>query len=104
MRAYSAWGATAKVAAMRAEHREMLPAEVLETKTVVAAGGGSLDLESVMKALNQDLILSHDFAGALKPPRELVDLGERELKGRNQPVRVYALASLHIAQTETVSP
>jgi adenylate cyclase len=52
-------------------------------------------LESVMKELNQDLVLSQDFASALKTPPELVDLGERELKGRNQAVRLYALADLN---------
>ena len=59
-------------------------------------------LESVMKELHQNLVLSHDFASVLNPPRDLVDLGERELKGKNQPVRVYALAGLHVARTETV--
>lgn len=51
-------------------------------------------LESVMKELGQDLILSHDFAAMLNPPRPLIDLGERQLKGKNQQVRVHALADL----------
>jgi adenylate cyclase len=59
-------------------------------------------LESVMKELQKDLILSHDFASVLNPPRNLVDLGERELKGKNQLVRVYALADVNDALIETV--
>jgi adenylate cyclase len=59
-------------------------------------------LESVMKELKQDLILSQDFATVLNPPRELVDLGERELKGKNQPVRVFALADLDTTRSGTV--
>ena len=61
-------------------------------------------LESVMKDLKQSLILSQDFASALKPPRDLVDLGERELKGRNQRVRVFALSGLYVALPETATP
>jgi adenylate cyclase len=51
-------------------------------------------LESVMKELGQDLILSQDFAAMLNPPRKLIDLGERQLKGKNQQVRVHALADM----------
>lgn len=49
-------------------------------------------LESVMKDLGQDLIISQDFAAMLNPPRKLIDLGEHQLKGKNQQVRVHALA------------
>lgn len=51
-------------------------------------------LESVMKELGQELILSQDFAAMLDPPRKLIDLGERQLKGKNQQVRVHALADM----------
>jgi adenylate cyclase len=51
-------------------------------------------LESVMKELGQDLIISQDFATMLNPPRKLIDLGERQLKGKHQQVRVHALADL----------
>ena len=51
-------------------------------------------LESVMKELGQDLIFSQDFAAMLNPPRPLIDLGEHQLKGKNQQVRVHALADL----------
>jgi adenylate cyclase len=50
-------------------------------------------LESVMKALGQDLILSQDFAAMLNPAPQLIDLGEHQLKGKNQHVRVHALAN-----------
>jgi adenylate cyclase len=60
-------------------------------------------LESVTKELKHDLVLSHDFATALNQPRELIDLGERELKGKNQPVRIYALASPRSSTARTVS-
>jgi len=50
-------------------------------------------LESVMKELKQDIVLSHDFASVLDPLPSLNDLGERELKGKNQAVRVFGLAS-----------
>ena len=49
-------------------------------------------LESVMKQLGQDLILSQDFAAMLNPAPKLIDLGEHQLKGKNQHVRVHALA------------
>lgn len=58
-------------------------------------------LESVMKELGQDLIVSEDFAGMLKPSRKLVDMGERQLKGKNQQVRVFALADLYSTEAES---
>jgi adenylate cyclase len=61
-------------------------------------------LESVMKELGQDLVLSQDLAVMLDPPRDLIDLGEKELKGKHQAVRVYALAEVHPTKGETVSP
>jgi class 3 adenylate cyclase len=45
-----------------------------------------------MKQLGQDLILSQDFAAMLNPAPKLIDLGEHQLKGKNQHVRVHALA------------
>lgn len=51
-------------------------------------------LESVMKQLGQDLILSQDFVAMLNPAPKLIDLGEHQLKGKNQQVRVHALADL----------
>ncbi len=58
-------------------------------------------LESVMKELGQDLILSQDFAAMLNPPRKLIDLGERQLKGKNQQVRVHALADMLSTEAES---
>ena len=49
-------------------------------------------LESVMKTLNQRLALSQDFVSALPDATGLVDLGEQELKGKKQLVRVFGLA------------
>lgn len=54
-------------------------------------------LESVMKELNQQLVMSQDFANALHPPCELTDLGEHELKGKKQRVRVCTLAGMGAA-------
>jgi adenylate cyclase len=50
-------------------------------------------LEGLMKQLNQDLVLSQDFAEVLPPGREFVDFGEFQLKGKSQQVRVYGLPS-----------
>src|SRR5437870_6053345 len=49
-------------------------------------------LESQMKELNQRLVLSHDFRERLTSSEGLIDLGERILKGKRKPVRVYGLA------------
>ncbi len=48
-------------------------------------------LESVMKELNQQVLLSADFAERLPASEQLVDLGERKLKGKQQAVRIYGL-------------
>lgn len=49
-------------------------------------------LEGVMKPLNQTLVLSADFLGQLaEPARNWTDLGEHELKGKRECVRLYGL-------------
>ena len=48
-------------------------------------------LESVMKDLNQSLVLSQDFRERLTGNEPLIDLGERKLKGKQQSVRIYGL-------------
>ncbi|HEX4668028.1 MAG TPA: adenylate/guanylate cyclase domain-containing protein [Chthoniobacterales bacterium] len=48
-------------------------------------------LESVMKELSQQVLLSADFAERLPASEKLVDLGERKLKGKQQAVRIYGL-------------
>ena len=48
-------------------------------------------LESVMKELNQQVLLSADFGDRLAAKEKLVDLGERKLKGKQQAVRIYGL-------------
>jgi adenylate cyclase len=48
-------------------------------------------LEGLMKQLNQRLVLSHDFLTRLAHPEsDYSDLGEHQLKGKNQPVRIFA--------------
>ncbi|MEO7932511.1 MAG: adenylate/guanylate cyclase domain-containing protein [Chthoniobacterales bacterium] len=59
-------------------------------------------LESVMKELNQDIVLSEDFANELRPQPALNDLGERQLKGKNQRVRVFGLADWRTPQADTL--
>lgn len=49
-------------------------------------------LESVMKELNQAIVLSADFREHLPETEPLLDLGERKLKGKQQQVGVYGLA------------
>ena len=49
-------------------------------------------LESVMKELNQHVLLSADFRARLPEGQTLVDLGERKLKGKQQAVGIYGLA------------
>jgi adenylate cyclase len=49
-------------------------------------------METVMKQLNQTLVLSGDFLSALgEPPSSYADLGEQELKGKKDVVRIYGL-------------
>ena len=48
-------------------------------------------LESVMKELNQEVLLSADFREHLPEAETLVDLGDRKLKGKQQAVRIYGL-------------
>ncbi len=48
-------------------------------------------LESVMKSLNQRLAMSQDFTSSLTDTSALVDLGEQELRGKKQLVRVFGL-------------
>ena len=48
-------------------------------------------LESVMKELNQQILLSADFGERLPASEKLVDLGERKLKGKQQAVGIYGL-------------
>lgn len=50
-------------------------------------------IESVMKQLNQKLTASHDFLQNLPkaPDVTLADLGEHQLKGKNQAVRLFGL-------------
>jgi len=48
-------------------------------------------LESVMKELNQQILLSADFGDRLPAKEKLVDLGERKLKGKQRAVRIYGL-------------
>ena len=52
-------------------------------------------LESIMKELGQDLLLSDKMVEALgdQPPAGFVDLGEKTLKGKREAVRVYGLAT-----------
>ena len=49
-------------------------------------------LESVMKELNQLVLLSADFRARLPEGEKLVDLGERKLKGKQKAVGIYGLA------------
>jgi adenylate cyclase len=50
-------------------------------------------IESVMKQLNQRLVLSHDFLIGLPGPGiALNDLGEHQLKGKYQAVRLFGMA------------
>jgi adenylate cyclase len=48
-------------------------------------------LESVMKELNQKVLLSADFGDRLPADENVIDLGERKLKGKQQAVRIYGL-------------
>ena len=48
-------------------------------------------LESVMKELNQSVLLSADFRERLPENEKLLDLGERKLKGKQQAVRIFGL-------------
>jgi len=44
-----------------------------------------------MKELNQQVLLSADFRQHLTGNENLVELGERKLKGKQQPVRIFGL-------------
>ena len=48
-------------------------------------------LESVMKELNQEVLLSADFRERLPADETLIDLGERKLKGKQQAVGIFGL-------------
>jgi adenylate cyclase len=48
-------------------------------------------LESVMKELNQKVLISADFGDRLPAGEKLVDMGERKLKGKRQAVRIFGL-------------
>ena len=48
-------------------------------------------LESVMKELDQTILLSEDFRERLPATENLIDFGERKLKGKRQLVRIYGL-------------
>jgi adenylate cyclase len=49
-------------------------------------------MESIMKPMGQPLVLSADFLGSLGDPAEsYADLGEHQLKGKNQLVRMFGL-------------
>ncbi len=49
-------------------------------------------LESLMKELDRQILFSADFREHLATSENFIDLGERKLKGKQQPVRVYGLA------------
>lgn len=51
-------------------------------------------IEGVMKQLNQKLTASQDFIQSLRepPPVTFNDLGEHQLKGKNQAVRLFGMA------------
>ena len=61
-------------------------------------------LETIMKDLNQRIVMSEDFVGALCPSEKLVDLGEHELKGKKQRIRVYGLDELPAETADTRGP
>ncbi len=48
-------------------------------------------LESIMKELGEELVLSQDFAESLPDAGGLRDLGERVLKGKKNAVRIFGL-------------
>jgi adenylate cyclase len=49
-------------------------------------------LESTSKTVGKSLVFSQDFRDNLPEPPPLADLGEHELKGKRQHLRVYGLA------------
>ena len=53
-------------------------------------------IESVMKPLNQKVAVSHDFLTSIgeNPPVPFHDLGEHQLKGKNQAVRLFGMHPL----------
>jgi len=49
-------------------------------------------IESVMKPLGQRMVMSADFLEASgRPASDYADLGDHQLKGKNQPVRLFGL-------------
>lgn len=49
-------------------------------------------IESVMKPLGQKVAISHDFlTNVASPPVEFHDLGDHQLKGKNQAVRLFGM-------------
>jgi adenylate cyclase len=48
-------------------------------------------IEPLMKELGRRLVMSKDFLDGLRTPPPVVDLGERSLKGKRQPVQLFAL-------------
>lgn len=48
-------------------------------------------IESMMKPLGKRTVLSGDFRDALARPGDYADLGEHQLKGKNQLVRLYSV-------------
>jgi adenylate cyclase len=48
-------------------------------------------LESIMKEMGEELVLSNDFAECLPSPGNLRDLGERMLKGKKKAVKIFGL-------------
>jgi len=55
-------------------------------------------LEEVSKELGERVLLSEDVAANLQKREKLQDFGERTLKGKSQPVRVYGLGDLRDPQ------
>jgi adenylate cyclase len=49
-------------------------------------------LEVLSKRLGHSVVLSREFADQLPPDTALIDCGEQALKGKAQPVRVFAVA------------
>lgn len=52
-------------------------------------------LESASKEFNQPILLSDEFRSALADGNGFVELGEKLLKGKRQPVRLFGLSSAH---------
>jgi adenylate cyclase len=53
-------------------------------------------MESIMKPIGQRLVWSWDFQQCLgEPQADAVDLGEHQLKGKNQLVRMFGIDAVH---------